>query len=518
MTTTNAKMRQLIGTTADWAANNIVLGSGEIGVERVSASDVRIKIGDGAATWSALPYASASSTSVNAATQAALDAKVAKAGDTMTGLLILSGDAVAAKGAVTKQQLDGAVSTLNSSINGKLGTSGGTMTGALNLAADPTSPLHAATRQYVDAIVAAHVSKSGDTMTGPLVLSGPPAASLEAATKDYVDNGGYQTVVGGAATYAGKVVKLNAQGVIDQSLVPITAAYLGTVNPTIAYTLSGTYRTGDYFSVSVGGTVDASWQTRINGSPTTAAAGQDLIFNSNGKWDLVGDTIASVALGSKVDKAGDTMTGALTLAGNPTAALDAAPKQYVDTMLPKAGGTMTGALVLAGNPTAALDAAPKQYVDAQVAGITGFLPLGGGTLTGALTLSGAPTSGLHAATKTYVDGIQTALTTAYQNADTALTTAYQTADNNRVNKGGDTMTGALTLSGNPTSALHAATRQYVDTADALALKKASNLSDLANAATARTSLGLKTGALVNISVGTTAPASPVVNDIWVDTN
>ena len=33
----------------------------------------------------------------------------------------------------------------------------------------------------------------------------------------------------------------------------------------------------------------------------------------------------------------------------------------------------------------------------------------------------------------------------------------------KVNKGGDTMTGPLTLSGNPVDPLHAATKQYVDT-------------------------------------------------------
>ena len=40
----------------------------------------------------------------------------------------------------------------------------------------------------------------------------------------------------------------------------------------------------------------------------------------------------------------------------------------------------------------------------------------------------------------------------------------------------------------------------------------------ADAATQRTSLGLGTASLRNIAVGTTAPASPAVNDLWVDTN
>jgi hypothetical protein len=71
--------------------------------------------------------------------------------------------------------------------------------------------------------------------------------------------------------------------------------------------------------------------------------------------------------------------------------------------LPLTGGTMSGPLVLASDPSTAMQAAPKQYVDT-------FLPLAGGTMTGALTLSGPPTSALHAATKDYVDTVGIAWT------------------------------------------------------------------------------------------------------------
>ena len=64
---------------------------------------------------------------------------------------------------------------------------------------------------------------------------------------------------------------------------------------------------------------------------------------------------------------GGTMTGPLTLSGDPAEDLQAAPKQYVDALrqllVQKAGDTMTGPLVLPGNPTANLQAAPKQYID-----------------------------------------------------------------------------------------------------------------------------------------------------------
>jgi hypothetical protein len=48
-------MRQLIGSTAEWAANNLVLTVGEMGVEPTPEGTI-VKIGDGATPYSALPY------------------------------------------------------------------------------------------------------------------------------------------------------------------------------------------------------------------------------------------------------------------------------------------------------------------------------------------------------------------------------------------------------------------------------------------------------------------------------
>jgi hypothetical protein len=51
------------------------------------------------------------------------------------------------------------------------------------------------------------------------------------------------------------------------------------------------------------------------------------------------------------------------------------------------------------------------------------------------------------------------------------------------------------------------------------LASANNLSDVANAATARTNLGAPAAVgFATITVGTTPPSSPAVGDIWVDTN
>lgn len=88
-------------------------------------------------------------------------------------------------------------------------------------------------------------------------------------------------------------------------------------------------------------------------------------------------------------RAGDTMGGSLTLAGDPTTPMMAATKQYADAQLTaakayadagdvttgnagaaavalkvaKAGDTMTGPLVLPGNAATALQAVPKQQLD-----------------------------------------------------------------------------------------------------------------------------------------------------------
>jgi hypothetical protein len=111
-----------------------------------------------------------------------LSNKVLKAGDTMTGNLVMSGGST--KITLPNAPIVGTDAANKTYVDTKVSKAGDTMTGLLVLSGDPVAALGAATKQYVDG----KVSKAGDTMTGLLILSGDPVTALGAATKQYVDN------------------------------------------------------------------------------------------------------------------------------------------------------------------------------------------------------------------------------------------------------------------------------------------------------------------------------------------
>ena len=80
-----------------------------------------------------------------------------------------------------------------------------------------------------------------------------------------------------------------------------------------------------------------------------------------------------------------------------------------DPVLSLSGGELTGALTLSGDPTAALQASTKQYVDDAMAaaGVGTFLPLSGGTMLGSLTLAADPTASMQAVTRQYLEAHST---------------------------------------------------------------------------------------------------------------
>lgn len=120
----------------------------------------------------------------------------------------------------------------------------------------------------------------------------------------------------------------------------------------------------------------------------------DAIVDLEAEISRVDDATAGIAfdLSGKVAKIGDTMAGFLTLNADPVDPLHAATRQYVlanaagltdapndgtvygrrnavwAKVVNAAGDTMTGALALTADPTTALQAATKQYVDTKSGG------------------------------------------------------------------------------------------------------------------------------------------------------
>jgi hypothetical protein len=160
--------------------------------------------------------------------------------------------------------------------------------------------------------------------------------------------------------------------------------------------------------------------------------------------------------------------------------------------LPLAGGMMSGPLNLNSDPTSFQQAATKNYVDNKVPvnavsssysntaslAVTAlnsntasvapnYVQLSGSTMSGYLTLNGNPISASHAATKNYVDSVAGILTPSSSiSSSYAVTSSYSNTAKlapDYVLLSGSTMVGYLVLNGNPLSSSHAATKNYVDT-------------------------------------------------------
>jgi hypothetical protein len=186
--------------------------------------------------------------------------------------------------------------------------------------------------------------------------------------------------------------------------------------------------------------VDTSIANLINSAPGTLDTLSE-IADALGNDPNFATTITN-EIATKVDKAGDTMTGNLAMSnqlvtglGAPTANDHAARKSYVDTAdalkLNLAGGTMTGAIAMSnqkitglGTPTAGNDATTKTYVDNADAL---KLNLTGGTMSGVIAMGNNRITGLQdpsnaqdAATKNYIDTIFGSTVSAANSAAAAL--------------------------------------------------------------------------------------------------
>lgn len=225
----------------------------------------------------------------------------------------------------------------------------------------------------------------------------------------------------------------------------------------------------DYFSN------EADVTTAINNAITNLVDGApDLLNTLNEIAAAIGDdpdffTNIATDLDGKVDVTGDTMTGDLTLANDPTSNLHAATKQYVDTAESDA---VTTANAYTDTRETAITSAYQSYADTAESDANTYTDnlIGDGTVDG--TTGNTVTDRIASAVSAVIDGAPELLDTLNELAaaigdDEDFITTVTNSIAEKVAKSGDTMTGFLTLSGDPTAALHAVTKQYVDNLETL---------------------------------------------------
>jgi hypothetical protein len=305
-------------------------------------------------------------------------------GGTLTGPLILAADPVVALGAASKQYVDahgvttfngraGAVTLAQGDITGALGytpvnKAGDTMTGPLVLAADPAVALGSATKQYVDAhgvttfngrAGAVTLSLADVTGVGGAPLASPAFTGVPTAPNAVANTNTAQLATTQFANNILSMASINVAGGVDYTL---TLAQCGvgmlylygalTANINVIFPAATTaIRTWQVMNVTTG-----AFTLTLKG-----ASGGTVLLRQGGRMQVWTDTGGIYASNTDAISPGQS--------DNSTAIASTSwVTSKVAGYLPLAGGTMTGALALAANPTTNNQAATKQYVDTAAAG------------------------------------------------------------------------------------------------------------------------------------------------------
>jgi hypothetical protein len=389
------------------------------------------------------------------------------------------------------------------------GTVDFTSTSLINVS-DPVSAQQASTKNYTDTADALKLNKAGGTMSGDITMGGntvtglgTPSAASDAATKGFVE-----------AEVAALVN--SAPGTLD-TLNELAAA-LGD-DPDFATTITDSIATKLPLA---GGTMTGDITLGANKATSTATPSTDDTLTRKGYVDTQ-DAL-------KLNLSGGTMSGAIAMGtakitgvGDPTAAQDVSSKLYTDTQdalkLNLSGGTMAGNIVLGANkatstatPTAADDLTRKAYVD----GILGSATASAGSSAAAAISEGNAATSASNASISEGNAATSASNAAasYDDFDDRYLGAKSSAPS--VDNDGDALvTGALYWNSSSNSLFvwtgSAWNAGAFDTSGALV--STNNLSDLDNASTARTNLGLGSAATTaasdyaTASQGTTADAA-----------
>ena len=257
-----------------------------------------------------------------------------------------------------------------------------------------------------------------------------------------------------AAVVTANAASANATTALSTANSALSTANTASTNATTAVTASTSATTTANSALSTANTASSNANSAINAVsavvafPLVAAVANIPASPTNGQGVQVTNSTGIESfmplLGKPAGFVGDAGINVklqYTSLGSTWNWIGYAPNDSDSRYLRLTGGTLTGAITLPGAPSSALQAATKGYVDAADT-----------------TLSASASSA------------QTAANTAQNTANTAVTNAAaaQTTASAALARSGGTMTGDLVLVGAPTSNNMAATRAYVDSKEAFA--------------------------------------------------
>jgi hypothetical protein len=144
------------------------------------------------------------------------------------------------------------------------------------------------------------------------------------SSRESLTRGSFLTLVnsttsGAIATYDGQI----------GATIAVDATSTNTASKVVVRDASGNFAAGT-ITANLTGNVTGS----VSGNASTATSLQTARTINGVAFDGTGNITVTAIDSSKVAKVGDTMSGYLTLNGNPVSPLHATPKQYVDSRLP----------------------------------------------------------------------------------------------------------------------------------------------------------------------------------------
>ena len=390
----------------------------------------------------------------------------------------------------------GAFTTLSASSTANLGSSvtvsGGNIDGVIgaNTPAAITGTVITANTNFAGNLTG-NVTGTVDGVVGGTTPAAVTGTTITANTKFVGAIDGNVTATSGTSTFNNVTIN----GTLDMdSTTSQTITGLATPSGSTDAATKG------YVDTEVSGLVDSAPAALNTLNELAAALGDDASFS----------TTVTNSIAAKLPLAGGTMTGDIDANSNtvsglkaPSASNDATTKTYVDTAdalkLNLSGGTLSGNLAMGSNkvtgldtPTASGDATTKGYVDGILGSATAAATSASAAATSATASATSATASASSATAAASSA--TSAAASYDSFDDRYLGAKSSAPT--VDNDGDALvTGALYFNTSSNQLFiwsGSAWTQAAFTASGF-LSGSNNLSDVDNAGTARTNLGLAIG-------------------------